>query len=110
MSVDHVGRGPWWTSHHGRYRAPRELGHGPFRALRTCRDSGERKRMTSRFYFASYWRREGDRDAARQSSTVAIGVHWSGEGSKEEVSWWPKWMRGGSVKVWALLYSLGMAR
>jgi hypothetical protein len=39
--VDHVGRGPWWTSHHGWYKAPPALGHGPFRALRTCRGRWE---------------------------------------------------------------------
>jgi hypothetical protein len=53
----------------------------------------------------------GDGEAARQRSlTAAIGVHRSGEGREEEASWWPKWMRGGAVKVWALLYSPGMVR
>jgi hypothetical protein len=32
MPMDHVGRGPRWTSHHGWYRAPPKLGHGPLRA------------------------------------------------------------------------------
>jgi hypothetical protein len=36
MLVDHVGHGPWWTSHHGRYRAPPEFGHGPLRAPGDC--------------------------------------------------------------------------
>jgi hypothetical protein len=40
MSVDHVGWGPWWTSHHGWYRAPPQLGHGSFQELGTCRDRG----------------------------------------------------------------------
>jgi hypothetical protein len=53
----------------------------------------------------------GDGEAARQRSlTAAIGVHRSGEGREEEASWWPKWMRGGAVKVWALLYSPGMVK
>jgi hypothetical protein len=51
---------------------------------------------------------EGDGEAARRrSSTVAIGVRWSGEGREEEASWWPSWMRDGVVKVWRSYIALG---
>jgi hypothetical protein len=53
MCVDYVGCGPWWTSHHDRYRAPPGLSHGPFRAPRTCRDRGESKRMMFCFLLAT---------------------------------------------------------
>jgi hypothetical protein len=40
---------------------------------------------------------------------AAIGVRRSGEGREEEVSWWPKWMRGGAAKVWRSYIALGLS-
>jgi hypothetical protein len=61
MSVDHVGRGPWWTIHHGWYRAPPELGHGPFRAPRTChgRWEGRRRCRDSVLFLTGDWKATG---------------------------------------------------
>jgi hypothetical protein len=58
-SVDHRRCGPWWTNHHGWYRAPPELGHGPLWVSGARRDGGERKTMMSWFHFASYRQRRG---------------------------------------------------
>jgi hypothetical protein len=40
---------------------------------------------------------------------VARGAQWQRDGSQEEVSWWPKWMRAGVAKDLMLLYMLGTA-
>jgi hypothetical protein len=36
------------------------------------------------------------------------GEDWQRDGSDDEVSWWPKWMRCGVAKDLVLLYRPGM--
>jgi hypothetical protein len=75
------------------------------------RNSARRKRMARGLHLVPYPSSRSSGKAGWQRRGMAVhGAWWQLNGSEEEVSWWPKWMRGGAAKEWALLYSPGMVR
>jgi hypothetical protein len=75
------------------------------------RNSAGRKRRGQGVHLGPYPSSRGSGKAGRRRwGMAARGAQWQRDGSKEEVSWWTKWMRGGVTKGLALFYSLGMGR